>query len=160
MIQKMLMNSLGQLRIQNFNPSISYDIGNIEFAIENKLLPTRYQVFLIIKTQNNLYDIIELVHVKQKDTQYVNSIFQLSLDQPLRIENEQVTLKLLIINSITTTYNYSSDFILNIRTDHYKIARQVYVSQLVGQKVEDYYSKITMLAEHILKQDDQKGDNN
>ena len=53
----------------------------------------------------------------------------------------------MLIDRTSGEFVYSSTLKVKISTENYQLARQVYISQQVGQKVQDLYIKIVGLTE-------------
>lgn len=141
----LIMGESGTIRTTQFNASTQYNIEDINFYIP-QTRGNGYQVFLVLKGPRNLYEIVELVRSKSASSG-TNLLYKLPLKQALRVNNEQVVLNLMLINTQTGEYFYSTDIKVNIITDHYNLARQVFISQQVGQKVQDLYIKVLGLTE-------------
>ena len=54
-----IFESPTKMRTTNFSPSITYDIGELNFYVSVKF-GSNFQVFLILKNQKGIYDIVEL----------------------------------------------------------------------------------------------------
>ena len=107
-------------------------------------------VFLVVKGEKNLYEIVELTRAKGIQ-QGTNILYKLSLEQPLRIDKATATMYLLVINAQDGSYMISSQFKVKITCEKYKIARSVYLSQQVGQKVQYLYTQMLALTEENRK---------
>lgn len=141
----LIMGESGTIRTTQFNASTQYNIEDINFYVPQSKA-TGYQIFLIIKSSKNLYEIVELVRSKGSQSG-TNVLYKLSLKQPLRVTNDQVILSLMLIDTQTGEYTYSTSIKAKISTDNYILARQVYISQQVSQKVQDLYIKVLGLTE-------------
>ena len=142
-----IMNEAGSIRSTQFSPSIEYDIGEICFYVPQSISG---QVFLVVRGENNLYEIVELTRAKGIQ-QGTNILYKLSLEQPLRIDKATATMYLLVINTQDGSYMISSQFKVKITCEKYKIARSVYLSQQVGQKVQYLYTQMLALTEENRK---------
>lgn len=141
----LIMGESGTIRTTQFNASTQYNIEDVNFYIP-QTRGNGYQVFLVLKGHRNLYEIVELARSKSASSG-TNLLYKLPLKQALRLNNEQVVLNLMLINTQTGEYSYSSEIKINISTDNYTLARSVYVAQQVGQKIQDLYGKIIGLTE-------------
>lgn len=142
----LIMNDSGIIRTTQFNSNSTYDVGDINFYLPASKA-ANHQVFLMMKNKKNLYEIVELVRSKSATQSGSNVLYKLPLNQTLRINNDQATLRLMLINIETDEYIYSSELKVNISTEHYALARQVYIAQQVGQKVQDLYMRVLALTE-------------
>ena len=155
-----IMTDTGSLRATQFNSTATYNIEDINFYIpQTKAI--NHQIFLMLKNEKNLYDIVELTKINSNQSGS-NILFKVPLKQALRINNENVILNFMLIDSNNSTCSYSQSMKIHIATDNYILARQVYISQQIGQKVQDLYMKILSLTEEnrSLFQKIQKGDYN
>lgn len=132
-----------QLRATQFNPGSQYDIGEMNFYIPFAMASDS-QVFLILKGEKGLIDIVELNKVGSQGS---NILYKLSLNQKLRIAKEKVLLKMLVLNPKDGTYKLSSGYSVNISTEHYELARQVYIAQCINASTQSAYAKILALTE-------------
>ena len=139
-----IMGESGTLRTTQFSATTQYNIDDMNFYIP-KIKAEASQVFLILKNDRNLYEIVELV--RSRSAQGTNLLYKLPLKQALRVNNEQVVLSLMLIDTQTGEYSYSTQLKAKISTDNYLLARQVYIAQQVGQKVQDLYVKVLGLTE-------------
>lgn len=99
-----------------------------------------------MKNENNLYEIVELA--KARAPQSANHVlFKLPINQTLRINNEYVELRLMLIDLESGISTYSTPIKIMISTENYMLARQVYIAQQINQKVQDLYAKILALTE-------------
>lgn len=99
-----------------------------------------------MKNENNLYEIVELA--KARVPQSANHVlYKLPINQTLRINNEQVELRLMLIDLETGLSTFSTPIKITISTENYMLTRQVYIAQQINQKVQDLYAKILALTE-------------
>lgn len=80
------------------------------------------------------------------------SLYSIPLDVALRISNEKVEAKFLILDINTSTYKLTNSFTMVILSKEFELARQVFLVKDFGAKAQTYYTK---LVELILK-----GENN
>lgn len=140
-----ILGDSGTIRTTQFNASTQYNIEDINFYIPTGKAE-RNQIFLVLKNERNLYEIVELTRSKGAQSG-TNVLYKLPLNQALRVNNEQVVLSLMLIDLTSGEFVYSSTLKVKISTENYQLARQVYISQQVGQKVQDLYIKIVGLTE-------------
>lgn len=142
-----IMENANSFRTTNFNSNLQYDIGELNFYISAKTL-SNHQVFLVMKNEKNMMEIIEL---QKAGTQATNVLYKVPLNQKLRINNEKVLISLMILDGETGTYQMSSRYAVNIYTDHYELARQIYIAQQVNAQTQAAYAKILAMTEENRK---------
>lgn len=134
--------------------------ANEAYGLESLLfyLPLNYnksQVFLILKDTQGLYEIVELKKMKKEQN---HVIYQVAINQNIRVTNDLMNLAILIFNA-DGSYLFSEDILMNITVDKYIIAKQINLVQQIGVQVQDYYKKIIALTEENKKiYNDMKGD--
>lgn len=138
-----IFESPTKMRTTNFSPSITYDIGELNFYVSVKF-GSNFQVFLVLKNQKGIYDIVELT--KTNTSTGLNVLYKLPINQTLRVNKELVEASLLVLNN-DGTYNLSNAIKVFVSTENYALARQVYIAQEVGKSVQDCYSKVLLLTE-------------
>lgn len=127
------------------------EIGQLEVAFSHKL-EEKKQIFLIMKNDQGLIEIVEFVRVGADKDMPSYSLYSIPLDAALRISNEKVEAKILILDVNTSTYKITNSFTMVILSKEFELARQVFLVKDFGAKVQTYYTK---LVELILK-----GENN
>lgn len=135
------------IRATQFSATAKYNIEEINFYIPVKKAKDN-QVFIIMKNSKNLYEIVELIHLKEGSTS-TNMLYKVPLKQALRINNESVNFNLMLINIDTGEYTYSSSFTINMQTDTFRMAQQVFTAQQVNRQVQEYYVKTLELANRM-----------
>lgn len=135
------------IRATQFSATAKYNIEEINFYIPVKKARDN-QVFIIMKNSKNLYEIVELIHLKEGSTS-TNMLYKVPLKQALRINNESVNFNLMLINIDTGEYTYSSSFTINMQTDTFRMAQQVFTAQQVNRQVQEYYVKTLELANRM-----------
>lgn len=138
-----IVNEAGQVRTTHFNSTVQYDIGEINFYYSMSAL-SNVQMFLILKNKKGIYEIIELV---RSGSQGANTLYRVPLNQTLRVNDEEVEVRVLIINNTTNIYNISNVIKMNISTNNYNLARQVFVAQQVGQSAQTALAHIITMTE-------------
>lgn len=133
-----------KIRTTQFSSSTPYDIGLLNFYILEKL-QTEAQIFIIMKSQKGLYEIVELEKVSSNGT---HVLYKVPVNQKIRIENEKVELTILILNK-NGTYFVSKPISINITTEQYTMARQVYIAKEVSAEAQSCLAKILMLTEKM-----------
>ena len=78
-----IMTDSGTLRATQFNSKECYEISGINFYLPAKI-SDQYQVFIVMKNSNNLYEIIELSKSNLSQTGS-NVLYKIPLNQKLRI---------------------------------------------------------------------------
>lgn len=157
MSANLIFETTGKLRVTQFNPAVHYDIGELNFYIPTSF-GSKVQLYLVIKDTKNLYEIFELAKAGSSGN---NVLYKTPLNQTLRINDEEVSIQFLILDGSNNTYQISDAFRIIINTNNYVLARQVFIAQQIGAKVQDYYAKIVQLTteNQQLYEKIQKGDN-
>ena len=140
-----IMNETGAVRTTQLNIAITYEIEDINFYVPAKMSENN-QIFVLIKNSKNLYDIIELVRAKEGNIG-TNILYKVPFKQSLRINNEQVSLKLLLIDHNTGDFFYGSNVNMKIATNNYQIGRKIVFSQQLTQEIQNLYLKILSMTE-------------
>ena len=140
-----IMNETGAVRTTQLNPTTTYEIEDINFYVPARLSENN-QIFALIRNNKNLYDIIELVRAKEGNLG-TNILYKVPLKQALRIKNEQVSLKLLLIDHTTGDFFYGSNVNMKIATNNYQIGRKIVFSQQLTQEIQNLYLKILSMTE-------------
>ena len=142
-----ITNESGHIRTTQFSSTTHYDIGEINFYAPSSMA-SHAQMFLILKNKKGLYEIIELV---RSGTQGTNALYRIPVNQALRVNDEEVEVRLLILNTAADTYILSSPVNMFIHTNNYNIARQIYIAQQIGSSTQAMYSKIVAMTEENKK---------
>lgn len=137
-----------KIRIINFSSANYYDIGDINFYIP--IAKKNYQVFLILRTKKNLYEILKLTQL-ESSLSNSNILYKLELNQKIRINKEPVALYLLLINSDTNDYIQSNEINININTERYHCARRVAIVESAGKDIYNLYIKILSMYNDLKK---------
>lgn len=137
-----------KLRVTSFSSVVHYNIEDLNFYISSRAFPSQVQVFLILKSQSGLYEIVEL---HKAGTSGQNILYKIPINQTLRITDEETIMQIMVLDYNIPTYYLSNTVKINICTNNYKLARQVYIAQEVGATVQDYYAKIIALSEKLLE---------
>ena len=149
-----ILNETNILRVTQFHSGTKYNIEDINFYIPaNK--SREHQVFLVLKNNKNLYEIIELMPRKEGSSS-LNILYKVPLKQALRINNESVVLSFLLINNDTGDFIYSSSIDIQIETDNFRIAQQIFVAQQVNYQTQNLYRQMTEMVKD-LKESQEKG---
>lgn len=140
-----------RLRVTSYSAVAHYDVGELNFYISTKF-GQKLQVFMILKNESGLYEIVELTKAGASGQ---NILYKLPINQRLRVGNEKVQLSILVLND--DLYYISQPTNIQITTDNYVLARQVYIAQEVGSVVQDCYARTLALVEQLNEK--KKGDN-
>lgn len=127
-----------KIRATNFSPTTYYNIEELNFYISTHF-GAQVQVFLILQNTNKLYEIVEL---KRAGVQGQSILYKLPINQILRVNNEQVSMSLMVLDYNNSLYYYSRPVTMCITTEHYELARQVYIAKEVGSVVQSCYAQI------------------
>lgn len=136
-----ILENGGHLRTTQCSADETYGVESLYFYIPNTY--TDSSIFLMLKNSQNLYEIVELTKFK-RDKNHI--VYQIAVNQNLRVSNDLITLAILILKP-DGTYVFSDNVNLKLTTNNYVLARQVYIAQQVGSQVQDYYKKIITLTE-------------
>lgn len=144
-IAKFVFENKDRFMPSAFVPSAHYDIGDLEFYISNKF-GSNNQVFLIMKSEKNLYEIVELCKAGAQGT---NVLYKVPVNQALRTNGDQVSTQVLVLNCDTDTYIYSPIVKIFIDTKNYSLARQIHIAKQVGQATQQCYIQMLALSEQM-----------
>lgn len=133
------------LRTTQCSASETYGIESLLFYIPNSY--DKSQIFLMLKNNQGLYEIVELTKVKRDKN---HMVYQIAVNQNLRVSNDLMNLAILILNA-DGTYSFSDEIALNLTTNRYVLAKQVFIAQQVGAQVQEHYKKIVALTEENKK---------
>ena len=139
----LIFETSDKLRTTNFLTEQTYNIEELNIYI-NAIFGSFIQVFLILQNERNLYEIISL---EKAGTSGGNVLYKVPINQKLRINNETMSVQIMVLDYRKDLYAYSPKLTMNITTEHYEIARQVYIAQEAGQRIQNYYEQIVMLTE-------------
>lgn len=147
-----LIDNNNKLRVTQFVSSSFYDIGDINFytPIDKK----NYQVFVVLKTDKNLCEIVKLTKVENNPNN-TNILYKMELNQRIRIKKEPVSLYLLLLNTNTNEYINSNTIRINLDTDRYHCARRVAILETASKEMYNLYMEMLSMYSKI-----QKGVNN
>lgn len=143
-----ILTDSNAIRTTQFNTTTSYNIEDINFYI-SAAKAKHNQVFLVIKTNKNLYEIIELIRSKDNKVNSSNVLYKIPLNTTLRITNEQIEMNFMLIDIQTGEYTYSPCIKMHIITNSFKMAQQVYMAQQVNRQIQDLYLKIVGMYNNI-----------
>lgn len=135
-----------KLRVTSFDTAAQYQIESLNFHVSTKF-GSRIQVFMILKDEDGMLEIVELAKAGAINSTMVP--YKLPINQKIRIGNEKVALSILVIDNESGISYTSPATRIHILTNNYTIARQVYIAQEVGAKVQDCYAKILALTEKM-----------
>lgn len=133
--------SNNELLLKSFQTA-GQEISNIDIYYPRN---GKWQIFLVAESKSGLIEILEAV----EDSSY---IYKFSLDYPVRIKDEQVEGKLLIINCENHTHFYTGSFRAVLTSKHFELARQTYLVKEFGSKIEGYYKSIIHLVERLFEE--------
>lgn len=142
-----------KMRVTSLITTTHYDVGDLNFYVSTTAFGTKCQAFMVLRSDNGLYEIVELVRAGASGQ---NILYKLPINQKMRVGNEEVQLQMLVIDTTTGLYYLSSSTRIHVTTEHYTLARQVYIAQEVGATVQDCYARTLALLERIEQQE--KGD--
>lgn len=134
----------GDVRLTSYYATKIYDIGEIHFYIPATLVANK-QVFLVLKNTNKVYDIVELAQAKINSSNGANLLYKVTLDSKIRVNNELITMYLMLIDRESGECQFSAEKQMNINTEKYSLARQVYIASQVSNKIAEYYAKISAM---------------
>ena len=144
----LILNSSKNIMTTNFFIGTHYDIGDLNFYIPQKSLIQHTQVYVMLKNTKGIYEIVELEKV---DSSGSNDIYRFSLEQPMRIKDEKVELKILLLNGANGTYIVSNPFDIYLHTNNYVPARQIYIARDIGARMQELYIEVLALTEENRK---------
>lgn len=144
-----------------FPLNVPQDIGDIEFMIPYRDGEQK-QVFLILEDEQGLHEIIKLQHVRTNEDRKLK-IYNVSLDHSISLASPHVSLKVFELEVGTCNYKTSSNSLnLLLTTDNFRISREIYIAQELGDRVQIYYDRIVsllkVLEEGVKQLENEKGD--
>lgn len=143
----LIINEAGQVRTTQFNSTTHYDIGEINIYAPSSMV-TNAQMYLILKNKKGMYEIIELT---RSGSQGTNILYRIPINQALRVNDEEVEVRVLLINNKNDTYKLSSSVNMIISTNYYNLTRQVFIAQQIGQTTQSLFAKIAAMTEENKK---------
>ena len=69
----------------------------------------------------------------------------------MRISDEKMELKILLLNGTDGTYALSDPFSIYLHTNNYVPARQIYLARNIGAKMQELYIQVLALTEENRK---------
>lgn len=143
----LILSPSGAIRATSFVPAAHYDVGDVNVYIPTAM--TKHaQTFLYLKNEQGLCEIVELTRSGASGS---NTLYKLSLDQPMRVSDEKVELKILLLNGTDGTYVLSNPFNIYLHTNNYVPARQVFLARQIGASMQELYIKVLALTEENRK---------
>lgn len=144
-----MCNSAAQIRPLGFNAKNSVDIENIDWCIDDTLMKNA-EVFLILQgASSKLTEIVRLAATRPYDKNH--TVFKLISEQKLRLDNETVYAKLLIIKKGSSVMTPTNSLAFVIQTKNYELSRHVALTQDISLVVEAYYKAILEMYNELKK---------
>lgn len=157
MTAKVYYDRLGRLLLGK-GTSMTVDLGDLEFYVAKGHTSNQKpnQVYLIMTDIQGMRDIIELEY-KGVANDPVYRVYAPALRHHVRVKNGSTQLQLMELVPGSDEYTLSTILQLTVTTDQYELTRQVYLTEALGTKVKEYYSRIVDLFQQ-LKEDIEKGE--
>ena len=133
------------------NSKTKIAIDQIDWCIENSLTRDT-EIYAIVQGQKNkLYDIVRLAPIKPYDKNH--TIYNIVPGYSLRVNEEQVLLKLLILSKNKFEQRITNSIAFVILTKDYALIRQTAIAQELGLVIEGYYRAIVSMYNELKKGD-------
>ena len=144
MAVNLILNTSGAIRATQFTATAIYDVGDLNIYVPMQTTVKYTQVFLSLRNAQGLCEIVKLTKTGNSGS---NVLYKLSLDQPMRISDEKVELKILLLNGTDGTYAISNPFDIYLHTNNYVPARQIYLARNIGARMQELYIEVLALTE-------------
>lgn len=148
MAVNLILNTSGAIRATQFTATAHYDVGDLNIYVPAQSTVKYTQVFLSLRNEQGICEIIELTKTGNSGS---NVLYKLSLDQPMRISDEKMELKILLLNGTDGTYALSNPFSIYLHTNNYVPARQIYLARNIGARMQELYIQVLALTEENRK---------
>lgn len=143
-IANIIFENPSSLKTTSITPSGAYNLEDLNVYTSIASFGTDIQVFLIFKNTDGLTEIIEFTKANATST---NLCWKMPINQGVRVGNEQVEARVLVLNISNNTYSVSSPLQFKLLIDNYQLARQVYFVKEVSNQVQDCYLKMLALVQ-------------
>lgn len=141
-----IMDNNGAVRMTSFSSKETYDVGEIHFYVPVNCAENK-QIFLVLKNTYNFYEIIELDLMKRINNNSNNLLYKTTLNNEIKKIDGMVDVFLLLIDKKSGVLQLSESCKMNISTEKYSIARQIYIVQQLNNNIADYYLKIVNMTD-------------
>lgn len=139
------------MRAIGINGSSQVNIEEVEWCLENSLTKDTDVYAIIQGRKSHLYDIVRLVGGQPYDK--LHTIYKIYPDQNLRINDEQVLVKLMILDRGKTGQRTTNSIAFILETDNYALARQTAIAHELGLTLDRYYEALTLMLNELKKGD-------
>lgn len=129
--------------------SSTQELGELTFYVYSKIGELPKQVFLIMKDNQGMREIIELDY-KGVDATRPYKLYKPGLRQSVRVTSGTVTMQIMVLIAGTDDYFLSTPLTVNVTTEQYNLTRQVYLTQELGSRVQGYYEEIVKLFKQLI----------
>lgn len=143
-IANIIFENPSSLKTTSITPSGAYNLEDLNVYTSIASFGTHIQVFLIFKNTDGLTEIIEFTKASATST---NLCWKMPINQGVRVGNEQVEARVLVLDITNNTYSVSSPLQFKLLIDNYQLARQVYFVKEVSNQVQDCYLKMLALVQ-------------
>ena len=139
------------MRAIGINGSSQVNIEEIDWCLENSLTRNT-DVYAILQGQKSrLYEIVRLVAGQPYDK--THTIYRIYPEQNLRINNEQVLVRLMILDRGRSGQRTTNSIAFILTTEQYELARQTAIAHELGVSIEAYYKSIVNMYNELKKGD-------
>lgn len=143
-IANIIFENPSSLKTTSITPSGAYNLEDLNVYTSIASFGTNIQVFLIFKNTDGLTEIIEFTKASATSA---NLCWKMPINQGVRVGNEQVEARVLVLDITNNTYSVSSPLQFKLLIDNYQLARQVYFVKEVSNQVQDCYLKMLALVQ-------------
>lgn len=143
----------GALALRDFPVTVAVDVDTIDFYVPHKATENK-QVFLVLKDiETGLLEVLELVYTMDE---YEKPVYRLPLSYTMRLNNAQCDMSLYIYDVDSSTGIHSNTARVVLKTEHYKLAREIAVCGELAADAKRYYEAIVQVLQEVIM----KGENN
>lgn len=143
----------GALILRDFSVTTAVDIDTIDFYIPQKMTDN-LQVFLVLKdVATGLREVLELAYTIDE---YEKPVYRLPLSYTMRLNNSTCLMSLYILDVTNDTCVESKPVQVILKTEHYKLAREIAVCSELAADAKKYYEAIVQVLQEVIM----KGENN
>lgn len=143
----------GALALRDFPVTVAVDIDTVDFYVPQKATENK-QVFLILKdVQTGLREVLELAYTIDE---FDKPVYRLPLSYTMRLNNSACDMSLYILDVDADTGVETKPARVILKTDHYKLAREIAVCSELAADAKKYYEAIVQVLQEVIM----KGENN
>lgn len=148
-MENVMCNSQGQIRPLGFNSKNTVSIENIDWCIDD-VISKDSEIYLVLQgLTSKLTEIMRLAATRPYDSHH--TVYKVIPEQKLRLNNESVSARLLIIKKGSSVMSPTNSLTFIIETDNYELSRHVALTQDISLVIETYYKAILEMYNELKK---------